>query len=65
MTPPPQDLRTRRAPHPDTQRLKTLINLFEEGGNSDFEQYLFFAHKTKTSLSAYRKALDLYHQSHE
>lgn len=49
-------------PHPDTIRLKTLINLVNDHAfslGSDFDQMLFFARKkTKTEAAAYRRALD-------
>ncbi len=56
--------RVRTPAHPDTQRLKTLIELFENG-SSDFDEELFFARrKTKTYLAAFRRALDRYRRSH-
>lgn len=66
MIPPPQDTRNRRDPHPDTQRLKTLIEI-REYGSSDFDEYLFHARakpKVNTELAAFRYALDQYHRSH-
>lgn len=49
-------------PHPDTLRLKALINIAEENALSlggDFDQMLFFARrKTKTNAAAYKRALD-------
>jgi len=47
-------------PHPDTRRLKTLIDLFELN-SGDFAEMLFFARQeTKTELAAFRRALDQY-----
>lgn len=47
----------------DTDRLKTLIELFNEGSEG-FARELFFARKKrKTELGAFRLALDNYKQS--
>lgn len=49
-------------PHPDTVRLKALIAIAEDHAislGSDFDQMLFFARrKTKTTVAAYRRALN-------
>lgn len=43
----------------DSDRLKALVELLEDGANSDFDQMLFFAaKKRKTTIGAYRLALD-------
>ena len=49
-------------PHPDTLRLKAIINMATERDtsfNCDFAQELFHARaKTKTELAAFLRALD-------
>jgi len=64
--PKPKAVRVKTPPHKDTQRLKTLVDMLEDGDiNSDFSEYLFFTRrKTKTTIAAYRRALDQYHRSH-
>lgn len=58
-------VRVKRPIHPDTQRLKTLIEIYENG-SGDFEQELYFARqRTKTVIAAFRRALDRYRESHE